>query len=390
MIQNWQRGLALAVIALALIPVATASAQSNDYRMSRTYIGAAFGHYAYYGPTNLWAPRSRPNYTRLGDPAAALLFSFPLSGDNLYGRAKVGLTNFNTSDGEAVLIEGKNDFLINRLGFVEGNVLISFGSDGRLLPYLFTGVGLLRADPFNDNKDERDTRGPIEDFTLNNWYMPLGAGLDFAVTPRLSLFAEAGWNLAKGSLFPNKLEPDPFNTLLALGGIRINFGRRKFETIIPPDEQICPVCVECTVCEVCEECPDQPEIEIPPPPDDCCLCAITDLQSITFDNNSAIINYEARKRLVDNVVALGAASNTDCQLEIVGSYGPDEDPDLGRRRAETVRDFYILNGIEEARVVIGFSQLLTTTCGKKSETAGCPANQVVDTFPSCGSLKQCK
>ncbi len=383
---------ALALIALCLAP-ALASAQSNDYRQSRTYVGVAIGHHSYYGPTNLWAPRSRTNYTRLGDPAVAGLVSFPLIGERIDGRIKFGLTNFKTSDGEEVLIEGKNDFLINNLGFIEGNIVVPFGSDGRLLPYVFTGLGLLRADPFGKNKDIRDERGPIEDFTLNNWYVPLGAGLDFAVTPRFSVFAETGWNVATNSLFPNKKEPDPFNTLLALVGVRLNFGQRSLKTIIPVDEPICPICptTTCPECEVCQDCATPPPvIEIVPDPEDCCLCTITDLQSVTFDNNSAIINYEARQRLIDNVVAVTSASNSDCHIEIIGYYGPEEDVDIGIRRAESVRDFYVLNGIDEARLIIGLTRLSSATCGKKSGGSGCAANQVVDSVPMCVGKPRCE
>ncbi|MCS7082484.1 MAG: OmpA family protein [Bacteroidetes bacterium] len=110
---------------------------------------------------------------------------------------------------------------------IEGQLLYSFAPAATVNPYAFLGLGALYYQPF-DNRDNKLRDGSV---TL---LVPIGAGLEFALSRRLSLLLEVGYRHTQSDYLENYSagSKDVFGTKILTGdalltysaGLRLNIG----------------------------------------------------------------------------------------------------------------------------------------------------------------------
>ncbi len=374
----------LAVALCANIATISANGQDVAFRESRTYVGVGLGVYTFHGPVDLWKPRSDANFVRKKDPAFLGNVTFPLTENRLSMRGQIGYTSSDRQFGTRLLISGENEFIVNDLVWFESDLVVHLRSPKRrIIPYLFGGIGFLLADPFNRTNAHRESI-PTAHVKRTQFYFPVGVGVDVAMTRRLSLYLESGMRLSRNSVFLDRAEPDPFNSTLLLGGVRLAVGRRP----VPPIELV-PLCPICPLPPVGYQ---SPLAAIGVMETDCCACAIQDLQSISFATGSASLDAAATKRLNENIVAIELSENQDCELIVSGFYDQSESEHIAGRRAAIVAGYYFDAGLGRDRVRLGSPLLGDAECsGKKDAGTGnrCSVNQRVETLPFCAFGPTC-
>src|SRR5687768_3823723 len=284
-------------------------------------------------------------------PAVTAFVSFPLGTDRLYGRVQAGVANLGADFRADVPVAGANPFLTNEWFIGEGDLLFNIISprSAPTVPYLFSGLGVLVADPFGQD-DDLDALG--HDRTA--LFVPAGAGVDFRVTRNVSLFLEAAVRFTLGSSgraysfsagpgavpagFDNKTAGDPcelkpwkpecqpkpddcetnpnqpgcvlddeetrfddrFDFASLMGGVAIGFAPAPAVFIPPPPPLPPPP-------------PIIPEVvEQPPPP----ICDLVELNTVYFEHGSATLSAGARALLAENVQLL--REDPECCIFIDG------------------------------------------------------------------------
>lgn len=375
--------LRLHVLLLALlfaIGSSAAYAQSNQFRDSRAHLGIAGGLFTYHGPIDLLQPRNAVNFVRENDPAAVLLGSFPIVGDRFYFRGLVGLTNFSTSDGDRLLAgispaPNRNEFLTNTLLLFEPDLVMTLapGSRSRILPYIFTGFGGMVAGPGKTNSSIDIPGTGVPGPERSSYYIPVGFGVDVAITGCHSIFGEASWRFDLNYVWRNESNYDPHNTSLIWGGLRLCLNRKKV-TPPPPPQIPAPLAIPAYAPPL----PSSPEI-----------CRLVELNSVYFAYGSTELDRDARRLLDENIEALRI--NPMCCVEILGYTDREDDTSvnalrMSRERAEAVFRYYVAAGLPSDRFTVT-AQGLGAPCGKEEEGPGCPRNRRVDSLPyDCGSL----
>ncbi|MEM1093997.1 MAG: OmpA family protein [Bacteroidota bacterium] len=376
---------------LGLLLGTSAHAQANQFRDSRSHFGIAIGQFTYHGPVDLLRRESSSNFVRERDPALVLLGSFPLVGDQLYFRAMVGFSNFNTDDGEDLVnrFGGQNEFLTESLLWFEPEVVWTPfpGSRSRLMPYVFTGFGSLIANPFDNTGRANRPGSGIPGPERSVFTFPLGAGLDFALTDMFSVFAEYSYRFNLNYVGRNELQgPNPHDTSLLMAGVRLGLRnpfrkRLDFDGVDPPLPD--PMAI-----------PDyRPPIPMVVPETSVARCVLVDLNTVTFAYNVTSIDRQADRLLDENVRALLA--NPMCCIEIIG-YTDRADGDAARAmrisqdRARAVYDYYLSQGIPAERMTVRAEGVAMPECekgGKDEDGPGCRRNRRVETIPfDCSDL----
>lgn len=389
-------------------------------------IGLAAGAMTYFGPdllnvnTGAGAPNSVDNQDAVTQtrPAVTGFLSFPLGTDRLYGRAQLGIGNLGADYREDVPVVGANPFLTNEWLIAEADLLFNIISprSAPVVPYLFTGVGMLVADPFGQDSD-LDALG--HDRTA--LYIPAGVGVDFRVTRNLSLFLEAavrfgvdrpgraysfsggpgaipdGQNGASAGdpcerkPWKPECQPKPpdcpenpnqpgcvlddgdtrhddrFDVGSLMGGVAIGFAPAPVAYIPPPPVEPPPP-------------PPIPEIvEIPVAP----VCDLVELNSVYFEHGSATLSAGARALLAENLHLL--RENPECCIFIDGYTDASEADRFGLplagRRAQAVYDYYLQNGISASRMHVRNRGVSMPDCDKEDEGPGCQRGRRVETIP---------
>jgi outer membrane protein OmpA-like peptidoglycan-associated protein len=381
----------LGLLVFLLAGASGVRAQSNQFRDARAHLSIGYGVFTYHGPIDLLQVRDNVNFVRESDPAGILLGSFPLRSDRFYFRGMVGMTNFVTDDGRALVAgfpDGQNEFLTEELFFFEPEIVMTLtpGSRSRILPYLFTGFGALLANPFG--REERvDFPGTgIPGPERSVFALPIGAGIDLALTRRFSLFAEGSWRFDLNYVFRNEDDYDPHNTSLVMGGLRIGIPTFRRQAIPAGPER--PIPPPMTIP------PYRPALA-PPLPGELPKCTLVELNTVFFARDGITLDDEARARLDENVDALKA--NLECCLEINGYTDyPENDPyalRMAQQRAEVVYQYYLSKGIAATRMKVNAKGAGMPVCGKEeagpSDSAGrgtagkngCTRNRRVESIP---------
>lgn len=71
----------------------------------------------------------------------------------------------------------------------------NFVPDGKLVPYLFTGLGFLTFDPVNGTQGAQLPNNRRNLYSRGSYYVPVGAGLEWYVTDELALTAKAEFDI---------------------------------------------------------------------------------------------------------------------------------------------------------------------------------------------------
>jgi outer membrane protein OmpA-like peptidoglycan-associated protein len=369
------------LLAILVVNPGNSQAQSNQFRDSRAHLGIAAGLFTYHGPINLLQRKTGGNFVRESDPAAVLMGSFPITADRFYFRGLIALTNFSTSDGEALVAgqpaPSKNEFLTSFLFLFEPEIVMTLapGSKSRILPYIFTGFGGMVADPLRTNSrvDFPGTGVPGPERSV--YYLPVGAGIDVAVNSCWSVFGEASWRFDLNYVWRNEQNYDAHNTSLVMGGLRMCLNRRKVRVPEPtmiPDPLLVPAYT-------------------PPLPESPLICRLIDLNSVYFEYGSSVLDSEAMRLLDENIEAL--IINEACCVEIIGYTDRDDSGidalRMSRARAEAVFNYYVRSGLPSDMFTVtaeGYGE----ACGKAKDTLGpgCPRARRVDSLPfDCGKIR---
>ncbi len=374
----------LAALLVLLAPLA-AHAQSNAFRGGRVHVGVGYGAFTYYGPVDLRRPENQPgasisgdNYIATTDPAAVAFLSFPIV-HGFYFRTLVGLTNLQTREERAIVqAPEENEFLrLTDLFFEPELVYTPFEkSHSRILPYVYTGFGGLLALKGRDQPNNPGAGGPGPDRSV--FSVPFGAGLDLALTRRLSLFGEASYRFHLNYVFNNdagtpgtnpSVGRNPFNSSLLMGGLRLGLERTRKVRILPGAPPPLPPALEIP--------PYQPPIARPVPRPK--VCALIELNTIFFNIGSVNIAGEAQGLLDSNAQALRI--DGACCLEIIGYADPqhrEEALQMSQARARAVYDYYVRAGIDPSKLTIRAGGPGGEQCGKKDD---CDRNRRVETRP---------
>ena len=258
------RFLLLFPLLLALV-IPQANGQRTQLRGSQAHFGVALGVFTYHGRVDLNNARSSTNFTRSSDVAGILLGSFPIVRDKFFFRGMAGLTNLGSLDTEGGL--SSNEFLNRELFWFEPQIIYTMrrGSTSLFLPYIYTGFGTLIADPFGApsgqiNQPNAGTPGPDRSvFTL-----PFGLGVDYPVSHRFSVFADASIRINFNYVGRNEGNRNPHNTSLVMFGMRFNLAKvRRVAEEIPPAELPDPLVIP----------PYNPPLPADTIPDDRCVLA---------------------------------------------------------------------------------------------------------------------
>ncbi len=355
-------------------------AQSNQFRETQAYLSLGFGPFTYYGPKDLSGNlNAASNYVIQGNLGVAVMGSFPLARNRFFFRGMVGLANFDLREERRIVGNGVNEFLTRSLVWFEPEFVwvLRSGRD-RWMPYLFTGFGAHIADPLRRNPVERnDSGGPGPERTVFSW--PLGAGLDYAYTPRFSFFVEASYRVNFNYVVRNEQRRIPHNTSFVMAGFRVGiynpFKRAFLEKYTPP-----PLPPPAEIPQV--------EIAAPPPIQ---VCSIADkLNSVFFDYMRTDLDAEARSRLRENVEVL--LQEPCCAVRLEG-FADTREPDgirLAEERIRRVYEYYLQHGIPPERIEVRPGQVAYPSCDKEDPGPGCRRNRRVDSIPvplrtaSCG------
>ena len=405
-----------------VLAMGSASAQTLGARSgaepggSGIRFGIGVGPSVYNGPNVLYPLNDveQENVTEVR-PAVTAFVAFPLGSDRLYGRAMAGVLNIGADGEPSISGRGGNPFLTNENLLLEGDLMLNLVSpqQSRTVPYLFSGIGALIADPFGDDEVARDL-----DRKRAAYFLPLGAGVDVSLTRNLGLFAEASYRFPLSSpgrfgtsprasasrkgptetLDPCEIDPtsveckkacenDPsgaicvlldedktfdtsFGAGLLTGGLRFGFGG-------PPARASVPAPVREVIVE-------RETVRVqPPPPERPVVCDLVELNQVYFDHGSTTLSLRAQRLLDENVALL--LDNPACCVFIDGytdsSEGERFGAALAARRAQAVYDYYLANGVSASRLQIRNRGAAMPACDKEDPGLGCSRNRRVESVP---------
>lgn len=414
-------------------------------------LGAGVGFSLYDGPDILFGSPGAQNDIWSVRPAIATHASFPLLSNQVRGRVLLSLMNIGAQPG-ADAGPGQNPFLTNESFLAEGNVLFNLLSYERALalPYVLTGLSVLRADPFGQDDVADDL-----DRDRTAFLLPFGVGIDVALSPTVSLFGEASYRfsltnigettgLSATSVQSNLLsvgpceedptkpecqeeeqdpceidptkpectepplcEDDPsnpdcvnsrqddklfstrFGSGLLMGGVRFGFGNTSPAGRIPPPRNVM-VSSETTIIEQQETEPQpQPQPEPDTEADDTApaICDLVELNTVYFDPERSEIDGRARVLLDENIDLL--LRNSACCLYIDGyTDGSEDGTALAGRRAQAAYDYYLARGVAADRMQIRNRGRAFPSCDKEDPEPGCRRNRRVESVPlDCARLE---
>jgi outer membrane protein OmpA-like peptidoglycan-associated protein len=215
-----------------------------------------------------------------------------------------------------------------------------------------------------------------------------GAGLDFDLTERFDLgLGYRYFHTDKAKFNAVRAQPDAEQTThyrshAALLSMRYSFGASEPPPAAPPMEQVAVVPVQ-----------EPPAPPPPPPPPPCQIpepgqpmtlegCKAGDtlvLRGVNFEFDKATLAPNA-KTILDQVT-LALAARTDIKVEIAGhtdSKGSDiYNESLSRRRADSVRQYFIGHGIDASRMTtMGYGE--TRPVADNESDAGRELNRRVE------------
>jgi len=368
----------IVILTLALLAqTGTAEAQTALFQGPGPHIGIGVGVFTYHGPVDLSRPGRGRNFVRENDPALILTGTFPLVRDRLFFRGLVGITNFATGDGARLVARetGQNAFLTKQVVWFEPEVVFALVWSGRrrLTPYVLTGFGAMIADPLGrtNRPDVPGSGVPGPDRSV--FMLPVGAGLDWAATRRISLFAEGSYRFDLNYVFRNAPGYHRHDTSLLAGGIRIGFPTRRHRPADRPGASPAPMDVK----------PYAPPPLALPPPDVC--PADIDLNTVYFDRDGVTFDDRARTRLDENVAALTiyAACCFEVRGYTDGGARPDRDNarHISLNRAEAVVQYYIEHGFPSEKLSVAGLGYAFPSCAKDDPGPGCRQNRRVETTP---------
>ena len=402
-------GCLLAPDAQAQVPYRTLDATSNTpYEPPGVRIGINAGLFGYVGPDILYGSLDdQDNLSRARFGVTANVTA-PLVRDRLYLRGVLGLLNIG-AETDVHSGPGQNPFLTNELFLGEGDLLVNLISYRRsnIVPYVFSGFGVLVADPFGQDEFidalNRDRTA---------YFIPAGLGIDFRISRNVSFTLEGSYrfvlNKLGEELSPStansvmgdnpcetdpegleckcKLEPekpecegevidngetnfsDRFNFGVFTAGVQFGFGRAP----APPPPLPPPVLPPPT--------PVTPPVEPPTPP---VVCDLTELNSVYFDYGTSDLTPRARDLLNENVQLL--REHPECCLFIDGYTDTSEYDRFGLplagRRAQAVYDYYLDRGIAADRMHIRNRGASFPPCDKEDPEEGCRRGRRVESIP---------
>lgn len=386
------RILSLSLFTLLFAVAASPSfAQSNAFRASHAHLSAGAGVFTYYGPLNLLDTNSRSVINR--DVGVVFTGSFPIVTNTLYFRGLVGLTNFDTAEERAVLVRPEqNEFLYNQVLWFEPEVVWTpTVGYHRLLPYLYTGFGVMWAAPFETRTSRAiNPNAPGPDRTA--FFIPLGLGLSFGLTRTLDLYLDASYRLNLNYVMQNDAGYNSHSTSFLSGGLRyaLPFGRTRVLAVaeseplpvvpvyVPPTTPTAGVAgANLTAQEVFYT--EQSSALLTEP------CPITELNSIYFDVGSIQLDQEAQRRLTENVALLNQYPT--CRIVIEAFVDAAEvgnarfAANLDEQRVQSVYQFYLDRGMAADRMCAFAMGQGFPNCDKEDPDMGCFRNRVVQTLP---------
>ena len=414
--------LILGLLALAL--PASAQGYGDDYygdpygppapAGAGVRVGFGVGAYVYQGPDLLYGDAAFQDDVVSTNLAVTAVVRFPLGAEQLRGRILGGLLNIGADDDRADAPGGTNPFLTSQTILAEADLMYYLVAPGRgvVSPYLFTGLAGLFA-----------TGDASPGVSRSALVLPVGVGLEVAVSRNLSLFGEASYRFGltsvgnevalAGAAFrgdpcepghvkpeckpcddpnttnpvckpcdnPNSTNPDcdevdddgdsdfdtRFNSALFLGGLRLGFSPAP-RAYIPPPVVVPPVVVV-----------PPPPVVVPPP----AVCDLVELNPVYFDFGSSTISQRARALLDENVELLLA--NPECCVFIDGTIDNTEmdrfGMPLGGRRAQAVYDYYLGRGVSASKIQIRNRGEGSPNCDKEDPGLGCERNRRVESVP---------
>lgn len=376
-------------------------------------IGVGAGAYVYQGPDLLSGDAAFQDDVVSTNFAVTAEVSFPLGAEQLRGRILGGLLNIGADDDRADAPRGTNPFLTSETILAEADLMYYLTAPGRspVSPYIFTGIAGLFA-----------TGDAAPGVSRTALALPVGVGVEFAVSRNLSLYGEASYrfgltsvgdevsssvgNFRSGPCAPGSTLPeckpcdDPastnpdckpcdnpdstnpdcdevgnggdsdfdtrFNSALFTGGLRLGFNPAP-QPYVPPYVPPTPVVVP------------EPIVEPPPP----AVCELVELNPVYFDFGSSTVSQRARTLLDENVELLLA--NPECCVFIDGTIDNTEmdrfGMPLGGRRAQAVYDYYLGRGISASKLQIRNRGEGSPNCDKEDPGMGCERNRRVESVP---------
>lgn len=382
-------GLAAPVSAQILYEDGAPAARSLGPR-----IGIGGGGFLYSGPDYLDGTFAAEDVTQTS-PAVALYGIVPFA-DQFAFRAMAGVAGIG-QDAPDLTVDN-NPFLESTLVLIEGHFMGYLANPrfSSVAPYAYAGVGTVLATESSD-------RPGVKNSFLT---APVGVGIEFAVSPALSFFVDAGYRFGLTSVsdndaamataavamgptedehhcdkFPGKPECTPnggggsslrANAGLLTAGVLFGFGGSPPPAIIPPVR----VERETVIVEI-----ERPEVEVEI--EETLVCDLVELNSVFFSSGSALLSREARSRLDENVEML--LESPECCVFIDGYVDTTEDDRYGirlaERRARAVYQYYIDNGISRERLSLRERTVAMPPCDKEDPGDGCRQNRRVDSIP---------
>ena len=385
----------------------------------RLHLGV--GASVYEGPDILTGPLQNQDNVIATNPSVTAALDFPLGAEEVRGRILGGLLNIGADDDRLDVPFGTNPFLTSEVILAEANLMYYPIPPGRgvLSPYLFTGLGGLFA---------TGDAGPGVSRSILQ--IPVGVGLEIALTRNLSIYGEAAYRFG-----------------LTSPGSRTDasIANATTDDCMDPSCKPCsdptttnPVCKPCddpastnTDCKPCDDptttnplCPEvggdgnstfrtrfnsalftgglrlgfspappayippPPPVVVPapvvvPPPPPPAVCNLVELNPVYFDYGSSTISTRARALLNENVELLLA--NPECCVFIDGTIDNQEmdrfGMPLGGRRAQAVYDYYLSRGVSASKLQIRNRGEGSPNCDKEDPGIGCERNRRVETIP---------
>jgi outer membrane protein OmpA-like peptidoglycan-associated protein len=290
--------------------------------------------------------------------------------NKLYFRGTLGAGNF--SPDRTTFGATTNAFGYNPVVWLETQVVAPLMRKSALMPYVFGGLGSLIADPLNGFKNESNVYGDKKPDRTVFSFPVLGAGLDFAVTPRISVFAEGEYR-HHWYYFVKGLK-HPFSTSFVSAGLRFGLPSRHVPiAVVEPDPIPKPQ-------EIPTYRPPQIEVPVTPPSTG---CRLSDLNAIYFNYDGDQLDSSAMSLLDENISEL--KNSTDCCVKVMGytdeARSASEAMRIAERRARAVYDYYIQHGIEARRLQFMGMGIAQPNCNKSDPGKGCRFNRRVESKP---------
>ena len=389
-------------------------------------IGVGAGAFVYDGPQVFVRNAPAGAYRDVTDTNFGVTaeVSFPLGAEQFRGRLLGGLLNIGASE-IAGLPAGANPFLTSEVILAEGDLMYYFAPPGRsaVAPYIFTGLSGLFA--------TGDTAPGVSSSVLA---IPVGAGVEFAVSRNLSLYGEASYRFGVTKVGSQ--------VATAFSGVSAGPCAPGDTTPAckPCDDPAStnPACKPCDnpantnpICKPCDHpdttnpnCPgvgnggdldgdsrfnsalftgglrlgfspaprayipppviiEPPVVITPPVVPPRAVCELVELNPVYFDYGSSTISTRARALLNENAELLLA--NPDCCVFVDGTIDNQEMDRFGMplagRRAQAVYDYYLGRGIPASKLQIRNRGEGLPNCDKDAPGPGCERNRRVETVP---------